>query len=83
VDKVGDQDTVVAAKTIAINHIRHTEAIASSPATEIYVAEPFCYMSPELISQKVDVYDFGDVLYQLIYAKEVVIKMDKLSTEFK
>ncbi|KAL5099919.1 hypothetical protein RYX36_004246, partial [Vicia faba] len=36
VDKVDDQDTAVAAKTVAINHVRHTGAIASSLAGEIY-----------------------------------------------
>ncbi|CAL5193275.1 unnamed protein product [Lathyrus oleraceus] len=32
----GDQDTAVAAKTVAINCVRHTGAIASSRAAEIY-----------------------------------------------
>ncbi|KAI5403545.1 hypothetical protein KIW84_050925 [Lathyrus oleraceus] len=36
VDKVRDQDTAVAAKTVAINCVRHTGAIASSRAAEIY-----------------------------------------------
>ncbi|XP_058763331.1 arogenate dehydratase/prephenate dehydratase 1, chloroplastic-like [Vicia villosa] len=36
VDKVGDQDTAVAAKTVALNCVRHTGAIASSRAAEIY-----------------------------------------------
>ncbi|XP_058763363.1 arogenate dehydratase/prephenate dehydratase 1, chloroplastic-like [Vicia villosa] len=36
VDKVGDQDTAVAAKRVAINCVRHIGAIASSRAAEIY-----------------------------------------------
>ncbi|CAK8564385.1 unnamed protein product [Lathyrus sativus] len=36
VDKVGEQDSAVAAKTVAINCVRHAGAIASSRAAEIY-----------------------------------------------
>ncbi|XP_068656112.1 chitin elicitor receptor kinase 1-like [Aristolochia californica] len=48
----------------------------------------FGYMSPEYaqygdVSPKVDVYAFGVVLYELISAKEAVVKMDGLTTESK
>ncbi|CAI8586558.1 unnamed protein product [Vicia faba] len=61
--------------------------IASSTDNTIHVAGTFGYMPPEnangRISRKIDVYAFGVVLYQLISAKEAVIKIDTPSTEFK
>ncbi|XP_058732847.1 lysM domain receptor-like kinase 3 [Vicia villosa] len=61
--------------------------VASSTDNTIHVAGTFGYMPPENayghISRKIDVYAFGVVLYQLISAKEAVIKIDKPSTEFK
>ncbi|XP_058746667.1 lysM domain receptor-like kinase 3 [Vicia villosa] len=60
--------------------------VASSTDNTIHVAGTFGYMPPEnaygRISHKIDVYAFGVVLYQLISAKEAVIKIDKHSTEF-
>ncbi|XP_058748314.1 lysM domain receptor-like kinase 3 [Vicia villosa] len=61
--------------------------VASSTRNTDHVAGTFGYMPPENayghISRKIDVYAFGVVLYQLISAKEAVIKIDKPSAEFK
>ncbi|KAF8030227.1 hypothetical protein BT93_E2618 [Corymbia citriodora subsp. variegata] len=59
-----------------------------SASLHTHLVGTFGYMSPEYaqygdVSPKVDVYAFGGVLYELISAKQAVIKMDGSASEAK